>query len=327
MRNRLFTVLALALSAGCSMQAPPRAQDLPREPLYKQTVAQIGDELGELQVREPDFHARTIELARKNVGQPYELYLLGEAPFEEIDRQPVYNLRKSDCVVFVEHTLAMAMSDRFSDFLRHLQRIRYAGGVIGVETRNHFTEADWNVNNAWLLADITSDVAGDAVVHYTSKVDRAAFFKKRYKLVTTYPVERVKVAYVPFDQLAAVKPKLKTGDVIEFIKGTAADSAWVHHLGFVAVMPDGAVHVIHSATPRVREEPIEAYVARALKNKDKLDAAKKPRHRGFKFLRPVDDPVAALKAVDGANAPRVVVPANSAVDFETFIDDVLAGRR
>lgn len=327
-RSLALAVCALSFFAGCKSEPPYTDVDRPGpKPLFKQSVAQIGDDLAELHDRQPIFQERVFELARRNVGQPYDLYLLGEAPFEKVDAQPIYNLRKSDCVVFVEHTLAMAMSDRFGEFLRALQRIRYHDGVIGVQTRNHFTEADWNVNNAWLLKDITEDVVGDKAVHFVAKTDRAAFFKKRYKLATTMPVEKVKVSYAPYSELTAIKSKLKTGDVIEFVKGTSPESVWVHHLGLIAVMPDGAVHVIHSTTPRVREETIEAYVSRATKNIIKLDAEKKPRHRGFKFLRPVDDPVAAMRAIDGDASPRVSVPANSPLSFDTFVEDVLAGRR
>lgn len=39
-----------------------------------------------------------------------------------------------------------------------LQRIRYKDGVIGVLTRNHFTEADWVVNNSWLIKNITDSL-------------------------------------------------------------------------------------------------------------------------------------------------------------------------
>jgi hypothetical protein len=33
-------------------------------------------------------------------------------------------------------------------------------GQIGVATRNHFTETDWNPSNRWLVRDITAEVAG-----------------------------------------------------------------------------------------------------------------------------------------------------------------------
>jgi hypothetical protein len=326
MSYRSLLALVPILALGCNSQPYTDADRPGVRPLFRETVAQVGDDISELHAREPEFTKREVELARRNVGQPYDLYLLGEAPFETIDAQPVFNLQKSDCVVFVEHTLAMAMSDRFSTFLKNLQRIRYHDGQIGVLTRNHYTEADWNPNNAWFLKDITDDLVGDKAGHYVAKTDRATFFKERYKLATTMPAETTKVSYVPYSELVAIKPKLKSGDIIEFVKGDSPSNAWVHHLGIIAVMPDGAVHVIHSTPPRVREEAIETYVARATKDIIKLDAQKKPRHRGFKFLRPVEDPLAAMRDVDGKLAPRVSVPGTSRMTFDEFVDRVLAGR-
>lgn len=325
----IAAVAAVALlHAGCSSSdtAPPTAASSQTNasadtttPLYEQKPAQIDAYLAELSRREPDFRARLLEIARRNLGQPYELYLLGEAPFETIDGQPVYNLEKSDCVVFTEHAIAMAMSDSFPEFLATLQRIRYDDGKIGVLTRNHYTEADWNKNNAWLAREITDEIGGDRVKRYPSNVDRAAFFKKRYKLATTMPVQKLTESYIPFQRIDEVKDQLRSGDIVNFVQGPSDTSAWVHHVGLVAVQPDGAVHIIHSAAPNVREEPIDAYIARATKNIDELDAQKKSRHRGFKFLRPVEDPMAALREVDGDAAPRVVVPTSSPVTFEAFV--------
>src|SRR5436190_13548477 len=116
---------------------------LAEKPLYKCTEAEVDKYLQFLSATEPDLRMRIVHLARKNIGQPYELYLLGEMPFEPYDPQPIYCLGKSDCLVFTEHTYAMAMSHNWPGFMRLLQRIRYRDGQLGVATRNHYTEADW----------------------------------------------------------------------------------------------------------------------------------------------------------------------------------------
>ncbi len=118
------------------------------------------DEVGRcsayLHVVEPNFRKRIAHLGRKNLGQPYEIDLLAAFPYETIDDQPLFNLEKSDCVVFAEHTYAMARSQSWPEFFWMLQRIRYQDGVIGVSTRNHYTETDWNRQNTWLINDITT---------------------------------------------------------------------------------------------------------------------------------------------------------------------------
>jgi len=317
-------LVAALLLSGCrspEVAAPPAVAEVPAKPPYQMTEAELDAHLAAVHTAEPDFRRRLVALARANVGQPYALYLLGEAPFEQIDPQPVYALAKSDCVVFAEHAVAMAMSRDFPTFLRVLQRVRYRDGAIGVRTRNHYTEADWNRNNVWLCRDVTTEL-DPAAVRFTQRVDRAKFFRGRYKLAVDAPTETIQEAFVPYEHLDAVKPKLRSGDLVNFVKGQDGGGFFVHHVGVVDVRPGGEVVVIHSTEPAVREEPLDAYVARAKREAPKLEAKGKPRGYGMKFLRLADDPWAALRAVDGPDAPRVSVPEGSPVTFEQFVATV-----
>ena len=47
------------------------------KPLYKCTEAEVDQYLKFLSATEPDLRKRIVHLARKNIGQPYELYLAG----------------------------------------------------------------------------------------------------------------------------------------------------------------------------------------------------------------------------------------------------------
>lgn len=287
--------------------------------IYQGTERELDQRLRDLHKSQPDYHARLLSIARLNIDQPYEIYLLGEAPFETIDGQPVYCLGKSDCVVFVEHSIAMALSDNFRQFLSMLQRIRYKDGQIGVRTRNHYTEADWNKNNSWLVTEITSEIAGDATVQFTQKVNRAKFFKDRYKIDVDVPVETITESYIPYEKIDGVKSRLRSGDIVNFVTGNSS-GAWVGHVGLVAVLPDGTVNLIHSAAPKVREETIEAYIERATKDAADKDKAGKARFRGFKFLRLADDPWTNLRKIDGDAAPKVLVPPTSPITWQQYLD-------
>jgi len=133
------------LTEGQSMSAEragvPAAEvtQLNAMPIYKMNEQQAGKYIAFQQEAEPDLGKRVVAIGRKNIKQPYELYLLGEFPFETYDDQPMYCLGKSDCVVFAEHSYAMALSHDWPSFFTMLQRIRYADGQIGVLTRNHYT--------------------------------------------------------------------------------------------------------------------------------------------------------------------------------------------
>ncbi len=305
---------------------PEKILPLLGKPLYKFTEAEVDSYLKYLHAREPDLRRRIVELARMNIGQPYELYLLGEMPFEPYDPQPLYCLGKSDCVVFSEHTYAMALSRDWPGFMAMLQRIRYRDGRIGVATRNHYTEADWNVSNRWLVRDITAELAGEKGVKFEQKIDRASFLKNRYGLQIEIPVEPHQDVYIPLSAMTLIEAQLQDGDFVNVVRGVMkkddkkseviSGSAFVGHVGLVINASDGTVNMIHSSEPAVREEPIVDYIARSNRERDEKIKAEKPVLLGFKFLRLEADPLANLRKIDGEEAPRVTLPRGGVAKFE-----------
>ncbi|MDP1580583.1 MAG: DUF1460 domain-containing protein [Candidatus Didemnitutus sp.] len=318
--------LALALTAPRLTTAAPVAASASEpihafdssKPLYEFTEPEIDRYLAHLQASEPDWRKRILHLARKNIGQPYEIYLLGELPFETHDPQPLYSLGKSDCVVFAEHTLAMSLSHDWPGFMRLLQRIRYRDGLLGVATRNHFTEADWNPSNRWLARDLTTEIAGDRTAVFTSKIDRGRFLKNRYHLTVALPVEEFRDTFLPYADVALAAPHVRDGDLINIVRGVVrpnapanpifGGNAWIGHVGLVAHGPDGELHIIHSAEPAVREESLAHFIARETADLATRDAHGKPRLFGFKFLRLENAPLDNLRQLDGPDAPRVTLP-------------------
>jgi hypothetical protein len=270
---------------------PEELAELLAKPLYRMKPVEVGHYIAFLHEIEPDLHARVANLARKNIGQPYELYLLGEFPYETADQQPLFSLEKSDCVVFAEHTYAMALSQSWEEFFWMLQRIRYKDGVIGVTTRNHYTETDWDRQNAWLVRDISAELAGERAGSYTLVVDRQKFFKKRYNLDRNVPIETSAEAYVPKDMVAEIAPSLREGDYVNVISSKNGDS-WASHVGLVVLGPNGERHFLHSSEPAVREETFESYIHRAEEREARHVREGKPDKvlAGFKFLRLADNP-------------------------------------
>lgn len=84
--------------------------ELAKKPIYKMRPRQVHRLLAHMHTTQPDLRQRIVALGRQNIGQPYVLNLLGEYPFELHDALPMSSLEHSDCVVFAEHTYAMAMS-------------------------------------------------------------------------------------------------------------------------------------------------------------------------------------------------------------------------
>jgi hypothetical protein len=284
---------------------PDRIAALEAKPLYEFSEQDVDAYLGFVQAIEPDLPKRVVRLGRKNINQPYEIFLLGEFPFELYDPQPLYCLTKSDCVVFSEHTYAMALSHDWPSFMAMLQRIRYRNGVIGAVTRNHFTVADWDRNNAWLARDITNELAGDKAHPFLQTCDRAAFYKKKYDIDSDVAPERIEISYISYEDIPDIQGKLQNGDFVNVIFGSGEHYAG--HTGLIAIGDDGTVNFLHSTPPKVREQPLMEYVESKVASNPKRLEKKQAPFVGFKFLRLEKDPIANLRAIDGPNAPRVTI--------------------
>jgi hypothetical protein len=277
-------------------------------PLFELNEAETDRWLRYLHATEPDPVARLVRLARKNLGQPYEIYLLGEAPFEFYDPQPLYCLGKGDCVVFTEHMLAMAHAGDWTTFFPMLQRIRYKDGQIGVATRNHYTEADWNTSNRWLLEDITEKIASNRTKPWSMRIDRADFLRGRYKLESDFTPITHSDTYIPYDAIPDVEHLLQPGDVVNIVRGIGS-GRWVGHVGLITRDENGQTMFLHSTPPASREEPLSTYIERSNRNREANLAANKAVFEGFKFLRVRPEAMDNLRAIDGENAPRLRVPA------------------
>lgn len=297
MRVLPLLLLVVALT-GCATQSPvsPASPATPAAPItlesvlqkqiYQMTPQEAHRYIAYIHQAEPDLRKRIAAIGRKNIGQPYVLNLLGEYPYELHDNLPMFSLDHSDCVVFAEHTYAMALSQSWEEFFWMLQRIRYKDGVVGVATRNHYTEVDWNVNNRWLVTDISSELAGPGGPSFALTVDRARFLRTRHNTERNIPVQTSQEAYVSKERVKEVLSKLQQGDFVNVIS-TRDGSYWASHVGLVVLGPNGERNFLNSAEPQVREESFDAFMARTAEREERNARAGKNGQRlaGFKFLR------------------------------------------
>jgi hypothetical protein len=287
MMTKLIPIILAAMLAGCaSVSTPPIATAPQPKQLYQMTPQEADGYIAQMQQAEPDLRKRIAAIGRRNIGQPYMLNLLGEYPYELHDTLPMFSLTQSDCVVFAEHTYAMALSRNWKEFFWMLQRIRYKDGVIGVATRNHYTEQDWNINNGWLLTDATRELAGDFVASYPLHVDRQRFLKTRHNTEVSMPVQDSTEYYVPKERVADVLGKLRDGDFVNIIS-TRDGAYWASHVGLVVTAADGKRMFLNSAEPKVREESFDQFLARTAEREARNAAEGKNGQKlaGFKFLR------------------------------------------
>ncbi len=316
-----------------------RLKELTAKKLFEFSPQDLNDYLLLAQETYPDLPERIAHFARKAIGQPYKIYLLGEFPFELYDTDPLFCLEKSDCMVFTEHIYAMALAKDWQQFFSLLQRIRYENGEISTTMRNHTSIPQWVMNNDWLIRDITDEIAEGLTKPWHMEVDPNRELINDYGLNPEFPRIVLDTSYIPLEHVPKIAHKLENGDYVCVIRGYTEKGLWSGHVGFITVNEDGTRNFLDSAGRGVAETPIIEYSVSSMeRNKERekhnqwvdkvqkdpsllkpkrkwlffKEEAKKPRkryyHYGFKFYRPHADPLKRLIEVDGPNAPIVTGP-------------------
>ncbi len=249
--------------------------------LSKKLLAQMSEQeissfLTELQPL--PFLSRLDQITAQAKGTPYFLGPLGEGPEAPFDKKPLIDLTRVDCVTFCEQSLAMAMSSDYASAFKTLQKIRYKNGEVKMECRNHYTMADWTVNNRWFLTDVTPQMPQHQMLTRTISHKQLFANQKFEGIAVREPDRTLKVAYIPEDRLMEILPNLRSGDVGVLIQNM--DGIFAAHTGFMFKQANGK-WIYRNATsigPKVvTDTPFEVLVD-SLKNSKRLI--------GMSFIRP-----------------------------------------
>lgn len=248
---------------------------LKEKPLYEFTPAEVDLYIRFLQQTIPHVRDRITHLSRKMLGQPYSIYLLGEAPFEIYDDAPLYNLEYSDCVTFVETMYAMALSHNWPTFMALLQRIRYKDGEISYVTRNHWSLAEWNINNSWLVKDITHPdfMDEEKLGLVRMRLDKARWFRARtpnyLSVGQHFEPFSFQTYYVPHENIPDVAENLQPGDLVQIIRGFQGPE-WCGHFGLIMQGKNGTLNFLDSAGRGVTETDLIQYIDNLVNNNENI---------------------------------------------------------
>ena len=183
----------------------------------------------------PTVAERIDFIARAFIGTPYRWHTLIGGPH----RRERFVVRDDcfDCVTYCETVLAAARSERLSDFVPELRRIRYRNGAVNWRARNHYF-ADWSANNVanGICARVT--LSGDVAIDKTLTYLRAL------------GSHWVSFDAIPRARLLANREQLQTGDIIGFLSHRPRLDYF--HIGFVVVASDGDLLLRHAARSRGR---------------------------------------------------------------------------
>jgi hypothetical protein len=190
------------------------------------------------------------------------------------------NLKKFDCVTFVENMVALTQTRRtttpnFDNFKRNLANIRYRNSVVDYAARLHYF-SDWLFENEkrGLLRDITKDIGGQifpkSVFYMSYKKD--TLYGNMADSATFVAVQAVEKEitkrqkfYIPKDKIADIESKIRDGDIIAVTN--RLEGMDIAHTGF-AIRKNGRVHMIHASSQFhkvvITDVPLADYV---IKNK------------------------------------------------------------
>ncbi len=208
---------------------------------------------------------RTAAVGQAMVGTRYRGFTL------EIDDRveaPSVNFEGQDCWTFFEISLAFArMLDESAErwtperLLHYIELDRYRGGQCTGDylSRLHYLE-DWLQDNdrRGLVDDLTRELGGAKAPHAAREMtvgwrsyrylknNRALLgpLRQMEERVSSQPLYQI-----PKSQVAAIEPKLRSGDIIGII---SRDGRMVgtSHVGLALRTSDGVLHFMHASSPR-----------------------------------------------------------------------------
>jgi cell wall-associated NlpC family hydrolase len=291
----LAPVLDEAVPSGGSLSAPPPSIG----DLLDQASRQGWNKLG--------IGLRSAMFGLALQGAPYREGTLDE-PGPEVCRVTTEGF---DCVTFVELSLNLARvmgpsvgkrgptEEQVRDAV---VTTRYRGGVLdGYTSRLHYT-AEWIADNAarGVVKDVTRSLGGVrypvAVSHMSTHPDSYAVLRENPALVDSVRAIEARVSatsrtYIPKNNIPAVEPELKTGDIVAIT--TSRKGLDYAHMGIIVRDTKGDARFLHASSANGQvtlDTTLGEYLASGPKD-----------YTGVTVVRPVEPRPAARQ---GATATR-----------------------
>lgn len=204
------------------------------------------------------------------LDMPYEFYCMGDGPYAHYDTAPLMNFEKINCMTYCEEVLALSLSRTYEEMFNILQHIRYYGGVIGMNTRKHYTMVDWLPGNKWCLRDVSKSIGGKYARKLTRTIKHGKFFREK-GLTDVYPIlpdRKFTIYYIPKEHLLDVVDKIHSGDIIALIQDKPG--IFSAHMGLI-IKKEAKVVLRHAPMNRgkVLDDRFDEYV-KGLQEYDKL---------------------------------------------------------
>ncbi len=177
-------------------------------------------------------------ISSRFLGVPYgESTLIGSPGVPEV---LVIDLRAVDCFTYLDYVESMRLSRTFSEFPRHLRRVRYRSGTVAYEARRHFF-TDWTASAR--VRDVTGAIGranATTVAKTLNRTDGGGSI-----LPGIPPVGR-KIVFIPTDRLDGhALDGMRTGDYIGVY--APAEGLDVSHVG-ICIRRENRILLRHASS-------------------------------------------------------------------------------
>jgi len=275
-RRHFLTFVANSALSSSAAEYLPQNRTLIGLSKYRQIVAEgLSENWSSLPIAD-----RMTRAALTMKGTPYAGFTL------EIDdhvESAAVNFEGLDCWTFFEAALGLARmfgrrqtSYSPSDLLREIEWTRYRGGRCNGNylDRIHYLEEWFRDNDARdNVRDITRSIA-PTIQLKGRKIDEMTVLWKSYRYLKNNPELRSGMArieaelqrhpfhYIPKNAVAAIEPKLQSGDIIGIVTHKA--HVYCSHVGLALRTQDGIMRFMHASADKKRviiDKSVSGYLA------------------------------------------------------------------
>ena len=215
--------------------------------------------LQELIKEKPDNTEEQINfLSKQFLGTPYVAgTLTGDINTPEVF---TVNLEGMDCFTYIDYVEAMRLSANLDDFNHNLKDIRYKGGNVTFENRNHFF-SDWPVQNSNNVKDVTYEIGGKKAIEVEKNLNLKS---DGSKFLPGIPVVERKFYYIPSSEIDnGIIGKLHTGDYVGIY--TDIEGIDVTHTGIV-IKKDDQVFLRHASSRQKNNKVVDEDLIEYIQN-------------------------------------------------------------
>lgn len=269
----VLLLLPAMFSSACN-NSTKNVHDVPSAVILHNNLTDTNDTLTKQTLYTPKDSAEVVEILKKDLKGPDVLalarhfinrpYVAGTLEGNNPEKL-VVNLRQLDCATLVETVGALVMTkrqggDKFSDFCRNLENIRYRDGHInGYLSRLHYFTW-WKHYN--MQRGIISEVkvADKFNVPLYININFMSKHPEKYPHLVAHPEDIDSIAameraicgrdgtYIPkrFTSLSKTQlPQIQNGDIIAIV--TSKQGLDYAHLGFSVWGKDGKLHLLNAS--------------------------------------------------------------------------------